>query len=991
MRNHSRKHRLNNSGLTLIELIVVIAIIAIFSGVVLAYITSSSNFYRNTSNNSKVQMETQETFDKIEDMIINANRNLYYFTDDKKVISNDIKGKGAENSSGGKIFMVSAGDDSELDSQMDDDEDVAVMSASNIGTGNTAIDLGNTENTTTVLKNESDRQCIVWEKSTSEVKYVHYVKVGNSWRRISQEDEILATGILDFRADISKALSDKIVRFQLTTQKGTKTIETLHSVSLRNELGISEQIDIDPAIDPDIDPVEPIPTETPTPEPTKEPMPIELTADIDSILIGAGNTVDLNKIIKWTLRYDDGTQKQSDLNLVWKSNKDFGNITSMGKITISSDAGTESSGELEITVIDIDSGISGTVKVRIARIDINNPEKGGTYAVGDDRSLSYVYMEGGTKVDNVKATINTIQKPEGTEDYSGEGQFEQIDIGTWSVKAEIDLSSRNGYGIVKDQNTFYVGDRLTGDGEIEINQTKSINTIVAGFDYECAPSVNWGFNFCPKNKEDAWENYRINWSLLGKHPGVNITQTSNSKATIHVDSAIFYNGQEKKDYIPSGFTVQAEYIQYARGDVNQTTPIYTKVSTKQVNVAYGIHLIPTQSVAYVDEAYAMNMQLRVSKWDGSKTVIPVSSTGNGVKVTWEKSDGSVSGIVKTNAKGQWTFKAPSGVVDKSIIVGAHLQEMGGIFCSKTTFYLYDTFTVNVEAPPLTAQIIPDGDETIEYGENQELYLNILDKRDGKAVSRNVTWSFVNNNESAGSLSKYSTGSGEKETTVFSAKKSGTYTIKAVYEIVAGKSVTLQKTITVRKPEVELIIHGDTSGYKGDSKQYWLEAKIDGTVVTDLDVVWHQNSKWETNLGTTKSNEDSKVTVQYGLYQGSPYKLLALVNIAGEEYTKIQEITLNEHQYEAVVKVRDASTKQELPIVNKGQNVELYIKTTIDGNLTEEYDVKWEYYGNKENDKVSIEGKLMKCTPANIGDLNYQAVVTVGVKTFYLKTRIPVIE
>lgn len=93
-------------------------------------------------------------------------------------------------------------------------------------------------------------------KSTGKIKYVHYVKKGNGWKRISQDDEILATGILDFRADISKALSDKIVRFQLTTQNGTKKIDTLHSVSLRNELGISEQIDIDP----DIDPVEPTPT-----------------------------------------------------------------------------------------------------------------------------------------------------------------------------------------------------------------------------------------------------------------------------------------------------------------------------------------------------------------------------------------------------------------------------------------------------------------------------------------------------------------------------------------------------------------------------------------------------------------------------------------------------------------------------------------------------------------------------------------------------------
>lgn len=106
---------------------------------------------------------------------------------------------------------------------------------------------------------------------------------------------------------------------------------------------------------------------------------------------------------------------------------------------------------------------------------------------------------------------------------------------------------------------------------------------------------------------------------------------------------------------------------------------------------------------------------------------------------------------------------------------------------------------------------------------------------------------------------------------------------------------------------------------------------------------------------------------------------------------MQEITLNDHQYEAIVKVRDANTKQELVTVNKGQYVEVYIQATIDGNLTEEYNVKWEYYGNKEEDKVSIEDKVMKCTPAKIGDLNYMAVVTVGDKTFYLKTQIPVIE
>ena len=70
--------QLNNQGFTLIEMIVTVSIIAIFAGVVLNFITTGSSLFRNTSNTAKVQMETQETFDKIEDVIINANRRLSY-------------------------------------------------------------------------------------------------------------------------------------------------------------------------------------------------------------------------------------------------------------------------------------------------------------------------------------------------------------------------------------------------------------------------------------------------------------------------------------------------------------------------------------------------------------------------------------------------------------------------------------------------------------------------------------------------------------------------------------------------------------------------------------------------------------------------------------------------------------------------------------------------------------------------------------------------
>lgn len=70
-----RKH---NKGFTLIELVVTIAIIAVFSGVVAAVIGLGNNAYQSTSGNARVQMEAQEALDQIENLVIDANRSVYY-------------------------------------------------------------------------------------------------------------------------------------------------------------------------------------------------------------------------------------------------------------------------------------------------------------------------------------------------------------------------------------------------------------------------------------------------------------------------------------------------------------------------------------------------------------------------------------------------------------------------------------------------------------------------------------------------------------------------------------------------------------------------------------------------------------------------------------------------------------------------------------------------------------------------------------------------
>ena len=67
-----------NKGFTLIELVVTIAIIAIFSGVILTVVGTGAHSYRTTSSNTKVQMETQDVMDQIQNIIIDVNHVLLY-------------------------------------------------------------------------------------------------------------------------------------------------------------------------------------------------------------------------------------------------------------------------------------------------------------------------------------------------------------------------------------------------------------------------------------------------------------------------------------------------------------------------------------------------------------------------------------------------------------------------------------------------------------------------------------------------------------------------------------------------------------------------------------------------------------------------------------------------------------------------------------------------------------------------------------------------
>ena len=249
-RNRIAKIQTDNRGLTLIELIITVAIIAIFSGVVLTFITTGSNTYRSTSSSAKVQMETQELVDRMEDMIIDTNRSLYYANgtgeNTGSEIKNDIKQSGDGNSDGNKTFIVcneyknNDGNTSQYICDVIDwdKEDATVYYSQREYTASSSSDGAGKDDTETAAFSADEGDAAVFSLDEEDDGEQN---VRNARTKVKRS--VLATGILDFRADLTRVESDNIVRFQLSTENGKKEIETLHSVSLRNKVKVKKPAD----------------------------------------------------------------------------------------------------------------------------------------------------------------------------------------------------------------------------------------------------------------------------------------------------------------------------------------------------------------------------------------------------------------------------------------------------------------------------------------------------------------------------------------------------------------------------------------------------------------------------------------------------------------------------------------------------------------------------------------------------------------------------
>ena len=218
-----------NSGFSLVELIIAIAILVIVTGAVCSFIIITSRNYANGNNDISVQQEAQLALNQMSDVIIDATQSINYVGYDE---SNQ---------------PVKALKDSEF-TFTPEKKALIVYNTATPASGEGTEELSGYADPGTPAEDSSTElhnYMFYWQKSDENL-YFSMADAGGSFPMPGEVDcVLLAENVTEFQVDLSQVEERRVVKLKLNFQTGTRKFEMANNITVRNKVVINNA-DIEP-------------------------------------------------------------------------------------------------------------------------------------------------------------------------------------------------------------------------------------------------------------------------------------------------------------------------------------------------------------------------------------------------------------------------------------------------------------------------------------------------------------------------------------------------------------------------------------------------------------------------------------------------------------------------------------------------------------------------------------------------------------------------
>lgn len=185
------KHMDNQKGFSLVELVVVIAILAVLGIAMYGFFHTSLMSYKNTGAEAQMQNQAQLALNQLDNLIIDLTVGVSYTYD-----------------TAGSTGIVINKSDTEITNPSD------VI-----------------KKTFTIMNTEANYE-VSWDKPTEKL-YLTKVVSGTAG-----ETSLMADHVSEFKVSLERLASNKVIGFHFEFKDGDKTFDTNHNITMRNKISV---------------------------------------------------------------------------------------------------------------------------------------------------------------------------------------------------------------------------------------------------------------------------------------------------------------------------------------------------------------------------------------------------------------------------------------------------------------------------------------------------------------------------------------------------------------------------------------------------------------------------------------------------------------------------------------------------------------------------------------------------------------------------------